>query len=68
MLTTLSAGSSSSDFDARLAPGALLYEHSDIPQGMTIAQWRRSQAATIVMSDRRRLLRRRPRTVLRTAA
>jgi hypothetical protein len=39
MLTTDAA--SSSDFEARQAHGALLYEHSDIPQGMTIAQWRR---------------------------
>jgi hypothetical protein len=66
MLTTDAA--SSSDFEARQAHGALLYEHSDIPQGMTIAQWRRSQAATVVMSDHRRLLRRRPRTMLRTVA
>jgi hypothetical protein len=66
MLTADAA--SSSDFEARQAPGALLYEHSDIPQGMTIAQWRRSQAATVVMSDHRRFLRRRPRTMLRTVA
>jgi hypothetical protein len=59
---------SSSAFDARQAQGALLYEHSDIPQGMTIAQWRRSQAATVVMSDHRRFMRRRPRTVLQTVA
>jgi hypothetical protein len=65
MLTT---DASSSDFEARHAHGALLYEHSDIPQGMTIAQWRRSHAATVVMSDHRRFLRRRPRTMLRTVA
>jgi hypothetical protein len=66
MLTTNSA--SSSDFEAHKAHGALLYEDSDIPQGMTIAQWRRSQAATVVVSDQRRFLRRRPRTMLRTVA
>jgi hypothetical protein len=66
MLTTDAA--SASDFEARRAHGALLYGHSDIPQGMTIAQWRRSQAATVVMSDHRRFVRRRPRTMLRTVA
>jgi hypothetical protein len=54
---------SASDFDARRAPGALLYEDSDIPHGMTIAQWRRSRAATVVASDRRWFVRRRPRSV-----
>jgi hypothetical protein len=63
MLTADAA--SASDFEARQAHGALLYEHSDIPQGMTIAQWRRSQAVTVPMSDPRRFLRRRPRTMLR---
>jgi hypothetical protein len=63
MLTADAA--SSSDFEARQAHGALLYEHSDIPQGMTIAQWRRSQAVTVPMSDSRWFLRRRPRTMLR---
>jgi hypothetical protein len=62
VLTTDAA--SSSGFEARQAQGALLYEHTDIPEGMTIAQWRRSQAATVVMSDHRRVLRRRPRTML----
>jgi hypothetical protein len=64
----LTQDSSSSDFDPRQAHGALLSEHTDIPQGMTIAQWRRSQAATVMMSDRRRFLRRRPRSILRTVA
>jgi hypothetical protein len=54
------------DFDVRQAQGALMYEHADIPQHMTIAQWRRSRAATVVMRDHRRPLRRRPRTILRT--
>lgn len=52
-------------FEARQAHGALLYEHTDIPEGMTVAQWRRTQAATVVMSDHRRFLRRRPRAMLR---
>jgi hypothetical protein len=60
--------SSSSDFDARRAAGALLYEDSDIPQNMTIAQWRRSRMATVLSPDRRRFMRRRPRTILRTIA
>jgi hypothetical protein len=59
---------SSSAFEARHARGALLYEHTDIPEGMTIAQWRRTQTATVVMSDHRRFLRRRPRTLLRATA
>ena len=50
----------SPDFDARQARGALLYEDSDIPPGMTIAQWRR---ARVLSSGRRRFLRRRPRTI-----
>jgi hypothetical protein len=58
----------SPDFDARQAHGALLYEDSDIPQGMTVAQWRRSRAATVVSPDRRRFKRRRPRPIVRTAA
>jgi hypothetical protein len=59
---------SSSDFQARQANGAFLYEHSDIPPGMRIAQWRRSQTVTVMISDRRRFLRRRPRTTLRMLA
>jgi len=55
--------SSSSDFDPRQAPGALLYEASDIPQGMTIAQWRRSRVAAVALSGRRWFVRRRPRSV-----
>jgi hypothetical protein len=54
---------SSPDFDARHVPGALLYEDSDIPQGMTIAQWRRSRAAAVALSGRRWFVRRRPRSV-----
>jgi hypothetical protein len=54
---------SSSDFDARQAPGALFYEDSDIPQGMTIAQWRRSRPAAVTSSGRRWFVRRRPRSV-----
>jgi hypothetical protein len=64
----LSNDASSTKITARQARGALLYEHSDIPEGMTIAQWRRSQAATVVMADRRRFLRRRPRTILHAGA
>jgi hypothetical protein len=61
----LTDAASSSAFEARQAHGALLYEHTDIPEGMTVAQWRRTQAATVVMSDHRRFLRRRPRAMLR---
>jgi hypothetical protein len=68
MLPANRSSASSSDFDARQALGALLYEDSDIPQGMTVAQWRRSRAATVVSSDRRRFKRRRPRPIVRTAA
>jgi len=50
------------DFDPRQAPGALLYEDSDIPPGMTIAQWRRARGAGVVSAGRRWFLRRRPRT------
>jgi hypothetical protein len=57
-----------SDLEARQAHGALLYEGSDVPQGMTIAQWRRTQAATGLRSDHRRFLRRRLRTMPRTVA
>ena len=53
---------SASDFDARRAPGALLYEDSDIPPGMTIAQWRSARVATVASPGRRWFLRRRPRT------
>ena len=31
--------------DARLAPGALLIEHCDVPADMTLGEWRRSCAA-----------------------
>ena len=59
---------SPSGFDPRQAPGALLYEDSDIPQGMTIAQWRRSRATAAESSDRRGFMRRRRGTLLRAAA
>jgi hypothetical protein len=53
---------SSPDFDARQAPGALLYEDSDIPPGITIAQWRRARRAGVLSSGRRWFVRRWPRT------
>jgi hypothetical protein len=59
---------STSHFDARQAHGALLYEESDIPRDMTIAQWRRSRVSTVASSDRPGFMRRLPRTLLRTTA
>ena len=32
-------------FDATQAPGAILVEHCDIPDGMTISEWRTACAA-----------------------
>ena len=32
-------------FDATRAPGAILVEHCDIPDGMTISEWRTACAA-----------------------
>ena len=65
MVITESA--SAQEFEARHARGALLYEQSDIPEGMTIAQWRRSRAPAVTISARRRPLTRRLRTALRPA-
>ncbi len=39
--------------DARSAPGALQIEHCDVPDGMTLGEWRRSCAAARRAADER---------------